>query len=176
MAVFETDRLVLRRLTVEDAPFILRLLNEPSFLQHIGDRGVRNLADAKQYSLRPRRELRAPRLRPVSRRAEGGRRAHRDLRPAEARRPRRCGPRVRVRARVVVEGIRLRVGVGDARLRPRRPSPEARRGHHVARQRRVNQPAREARLLFRPHGADARRQGRGEAVRPAARRRGCVAS
>ena len=51
MVVFETDRLVLRRLTADDAPFILRLLNEPSFLQHIGDRGVRNLADAKQYLL-----------------------------------------------------------------------------------------------------------------------------
>jgi len=51
MVVFETDRLVLRRLTVEDAPFILRLLNEPSFLQHVGDRGVTNLADAKQYIL-----------------------------------------------------------------------------------------------------------------------------
>ena len=51
MVVFETDRLVLRRLTVEDAPLILRLLNEPSFLQHIGDRGVRNLADASMYIL-----------------------------------------------------------------------------------------------------------------------------
>jgi RimJ/RimL family protein N-acetyltransferase len=51
VVVFETDRLVLRRLTVEDAPFILRLLNEPSFIQHIGDRGVRNLADAQQYIL-----------------------------------------------------------------------------------------------------------------------------
>jgi len=51
VVVFETDRLVLRRLIVEDAPFILRLLNEPSFLQHIGDRGVRNLADAQQYIL-----------------------------------------------------------------------------------------------------------------------------
>jgi RimJ/RimL family protein N-acetyltransferase len=51
LVVFETERLELRRLTVEDAPFILRLLNEPSFLQHIGDRGVRNLADAKQYIL-----------------------------------------------------------------------------------------------------------------------------
>ena len=49
--MFETDRLVLRRLTVEDAPFILRLLNEPSFLQHIGDRGVRSVADAQQYIL-----------------------------------------------------------------------------------------------------------------------------
>lgn len=51
MPVFETDRLVVRRLTVDDGPFILRLLNEPSFLQHIGDRGVRNLADAQQYIL-----------------------------------------------------------------------------------------------------------------------------
>ncbi len=51
MVVFETDRLVLRRLTVDDSGFILRLLNEPSFLQQIGDRGVRNLADAKQYIL-----------------------------------------------------------------------------------------------------------------------------
>jgi RimJ/RimL family protein N-acetyltransferase len=51
VVVFETDRLVIRRLTVDDSPFILRLLNEPSFLQHIGDRGVRNLADAKQYIL-----------------------------------------------------------------------------------------------------------------------------
>ena len=51
MVVLATDRLELRRLTVEDAPFILRLLNEPSFLEHIGDRGVRNIADAKQYIL-----------------------------------------------------------------------------------------------------------------------------
>jgi len=51
VTVFETGRLVLRRLTVDDSPFILRLLNEPSFLEHIGDRGVRSLADAKQYIL-----------------------------------------------------------------------------------------------------------------------------
>jgi RimJ/RimL family protein N-acetyltransferase len=51
VVVFETDRLVLRRLSADDSPFILRLLNEPSFLQHIGDRGVRNLADATQYIL-----------------------------------------------------------------------------------------------------------------------------
>jgi RimJ/RimL family protein N-acetyltransferase len=29
----------------------MRLLNEPSFLQHIGDRGVRTQADASQYIL-----------------------------------------------------------------------------------------------------------------------------
>jgi RimJ/RimL family protein N-acetyltransferase len=45
----ETDRLVLRRLAAGDAPFILRILNEPSFLQHIGDRGARSLEDAKNY-------------------------------------------------------------------------------------------------------------------------------
>ena len=51
MIVLETERLTIRRLTVDDATFILRLLNEPSFLQHIGDRGVRTMADASQYIL-----------------------------------------------------------------------------------------------------------------------------
>ena len=51
MTVLETERLILRRLTVDDAAFIMRLLNEPSFLQHIGDRGVRTQADASQYIL-----------------------------------------------------------------------------------------------------------------------------
>jgi RimJ/RimL family protein N-acetyltransferase len=51
MAVLETDRLVLRRLSLDDAEFILRLLNEPSFLRYIGDKGVRNLDDARAYLL-----------------------------------------------------------------------------------------------------------------------------
>lgn len=38
-----------RRVTFDDATFILRLLNEPSFLQHIGDRQVRSLTEAKTY-------------------------------------------------------------------------------------------------------------------------------
>ncbi len=46
-----TERLVLRKLATSDAEFILRLLNEPSFLQFIGDKGVRNLDDARQYIL-----------------------------------------------------------------------------------------------------------------------------
>jgi RimJ/RimL family protein N-acetyltransferase len=49
MIVLETDRLVLRRLSTHDADFILRLLNEPSFLRYIGDRGVRTLDDARAY-------------------------------------------------------------------------------------------------------------------------------
>jgi [ribosomal protein S5]-alanine N-acetyltransferase len=45
----ETNRLRLRELTVDDGEFILRLLNEPSFIQNIGDRGVRTIDDARAY-------------------------------------------------------------------------------------------------------------------------------
>ncbi|MEP6707831.1 MAG: GNAT family N-acetyltransferase [Pyrinomonadaceae bacterium] len=51
MQVLETDRLVLRWLETEDAEFILRLLNEPSFLRFIGDKGVRTIDDARDYIL-----------------------------------------------------------------------------------------------------------------------------
>jgi RimJ/RimL family protein N-acetyltransferase len=47
--VLETERLRLRHASLDDAEFILRLLNEPSFLQYIGDRGVRTLDDARRY-------------------------------------------------------------------------------------------------------------------------------
>jgi RimJ/RimL family protein N-acetyltransferase len=47
--VIETPRLRLRELMADDAPFILQLLNEKGFLEFIGDKGVRNLADARQY-------------------------------------------------------------------------------------------------------------------------------
>lgn len=36
---------------MNDAEFILRLLNEPSFIRCIGDRGVRSLDDARKYIL-----------------------------------------------------------------------------------------------------------------------------
>lgn len=47
--VLETPRLRLRPLVPEDDAFVLELLNEPGWLQHIGDRGVRSLADARCY-------------------------------------------------------------------------------------------------------------------------------
>jgi RimJ/RimL family protein N-acetyltransferase len=50
--ILETERLQLRMLSVDDAEFILRLLNEPSFIQNIGDRGVRTIADARAYILK----------------------------------------------------------------------------------------------------------------------------
>jgi [ribosomal protein S5]-alanine N-acetyltransferase len=49
--IIETERLILRKFTVEDAPFILELLNTPSWLRFIGDRNVRNVEDAKQFLL-----------------------------------------------------------------------------------------------------------------------------
>jgi RimJ/RimL family protein N-acetyltransferase len=49
MDALVTARLTLRRFTEEDAGFVLRLLNEPSFLHFIGDRGVRTLDDARRY-------------------------------------------------------------------------------------------------------------------------------
>jgi RimJ/RimL family protein N-acetyltransferase len=49
MIVLETERLTLRHALLDDADFILRLLNEPSFLRFIGDRGVRTLDDARRY-------------------------------------------------------------------------------------------------------------------------------
>ncbi len=48
----ETGRLALREFTTEDAGFILGLLNEPSFLRFIGDKGVRTLDDARGYLLK----------------------------------------------------------------------------------------------------------------------------
>ncbi len=49
LKTLETDRLLLRPMTLEDADFILQLLNEPSFIQNIGDRHVRTTDDACSY-------------------------------------------------------------------------------------------------------------------------------
>ncbi|MFO1395011.1 MAG: GNAT family N-acetyltransferase [Steroidobacteraceae bacterium] len=49
MDIIETARLRLRRPTLDDADFMLELLNDPGFLEHIGDRGVRDLGAARAY-------------------------------------------------------------------------------------------------------------------------------
>lgn len=49
LKVLETKRLILRKFELGDAPFIVGLLNSPGFLQFIGDRKVRTLADAETY-------------------------------------------------------------------------------------------------------------------------------
>ena len=45
----ETDRLTLRPLRDDDAPFIVALLNDPSFVEFVGDKGVRTIEDAREY-------------------------------------------------------------------------------------------------------------------------------
>ena len=52
MKVLETERLVLRRFTVEDDAFIVDLLNDPAWLRFIGDKGVKTLSDARDYLLK----------------------------------------------------------------------------------------------------------------------------
>lgn len=47
----DTGRLHLREFTPEDAGFALRQLNEPSFIENIADRGVRDLEQARTYLL-----------------------------------------------------------------------------------------------------------------------------
>jgi ribosomal-protein-alanine N-acetyltransferase len=48
-AIATTDRLRLRALDEGDAAFALELLNDPDFLAHIGDKGVRTREDARAY-------------------------------------------------------------------------------------------------------------------------------
>ena len=49
LIVLESDRLRLRWLNTDDAPFIVELLNDPGWLEFIGDKGVRTVEDARNY-------------------------------------------------------------------------------------------------------------------------------
>ena len=49
--ILETERLLLRQPTIDDAEFLLRIVNEPSWLQYIGDRNVHTIEEAKNYLL-----------------------------------------------------------------------------------------------------------------------------
>ncbi len=49
MQILQTQRLNLRHITPADAAFMLALLNDPSFIKYIGDRGVRTLEQASEY-------------------------------------------------------------------------------------------------------------------------------
>lgn len=44
----QTERLNLRRLTLEDADLMLAVWNDPAFVRHVGDRGIRTLEEARQ--------------------------------------------------------------------------------------------------------------------------------
>jgi ribosomal-protein-alanine N-acetyltransferase len=49
VVVLTTERLTIRQIEEDDAPFIRELLNDPSFIRNIGDRNVRTLDDAREY-------------------------------------------------------------------------------------------------------------------------------
>ena len=52
MTVIETNRLTLRELNTNDAPFILVLLNTPLWLKFIGNSKVKTIEDAEKYITR----------------------------------------------------------------------------------------------------------------------------
>ena len=47
--VLSTERLTLRRFVLDDAPFVIALVNEPGWLEFIGDKGVHTIEDAHRY-------------------------------------------------------------------------------------------------------------------------------
>jgi [ribosomal protein S5]-alanine N-acetyltransferase len=50
MQITETPRLLIDHFTEDDAPFVLRILNTPGWIQFIGDRNVRTLEAAEKYT------------------------------------------------------------------------------------------------------------------------------
>lgn len=49
MIVSTTNRLTLSKITVQDAPFFVKLMNTPGFIKYIGDRNIRSVDDAASY-------------------------------------------------------------------------------------------------------------------------------
>jgi RimJ/RimL family protein N-acetyltransferase len=49
--ILDTERLIIRKFDLSDAGFIIELLNSPGWLQFIGDRNVKTVADAEGYLL-----------------------------------------------------------------------------------------------------------------------------
>ena len=46
---FETERLLLKPMSTEDAPFLLELLNSPKWIKYVGDRNVHTIEEAANY-------------------------------------------------------------------------------------------------------------------------------
>mgnify|MGYP001822053562 CR=1 FL=1 len=44
----ETGRLILRRVTVDDADLMLAVWNDPAFVRHVGDRSIRTIDEARE--------------------------------------------------------------------------------------------------------------------------------
>jgi len=46
--IAETERLIISKFTIEDAPFFLELVNTPHWLKYIGDRNIKTVLQAEQ--------------------------------------------------------------------------------------------------------------------------------
>ena len=49
MQILDTNRLILREVTLDDGQFIFDLLNTPKFKKYIGDRGVNSLEESREF-------------------------------------------------------------------------------------------------------------------------------
>ncbi len=49
MNLITTDRLLINKITIDDAGFILELMNDKDWIKNIGDKGVRTIEDAQAY-------------------------------------------------------------------------------------------------------------------------------
>jgi len=47
--IFETERLILKPTSEEDAEFIFELLNTPNWIKYIGDRNIKSVENAREY-------------------------------------------------------------------------------------------------------------------------------
>ncbi|MFT5216755.1 MAG: RimJ/RimL family protein N-acetyltransferase [Glaciecola sp.] len=47
MPITTTQRLIISKVTLKDAPFFMELMNTPSWLKHIGDRNIKTVKDAE---------------------------------------------------------------------------------------------------------------------------------
>jgi len=47
--ILETERLILRRFTLDDASFIMELLNTEGWIKYIGQKNIKTLQDARTY-------------------------------------------------------------------------------------------------------------------------------
>lgn len=51
MIIAKTNRLIISKLSLKDAPFFLKLVNTPHWVKYIGDRNLSTVKDAEDYLL-----------------------------------------------------------------------------------------------------------------------------
>lgn len=49
MKTYQTERLIIKPVTIEDSEFVYQLVNSEKWLKYIGDRNVKSLEDAENY-------------------------------------------------------------------------------------------------------------------------------